>query len=204
MMIIFSPTKTLKKTENKYECTTPQHLDIASEIDMMYNVIKSDSNQALFFYNGISFKYLDVTTLNDNNINYLNNHLIILSALYGMLKPLDLINEYRLDFTNKQLYEYWNLYIDDVVINLASLEYSKMVKCKKVINIEFKEYKNNKLTVSGTYNKMLRGLMLRYLTVNNIEDINLIKEFNELEYSYNEELSKGNTLVFCKGNYEEM
>ncbi len=197
MKIIFSPTKTMKKIDNKYNYSIP-NVELANVINNKYNVIKEEKHQALFFYNGISFKYLDPTTL---NIDYLNNNLVILSALYGQLSPLDLINEYRLDFTDKSLYKYHDIYIDDVVINLASNEYLKMIKCKKLINIEFKEYKNNKLTTSGTYNKMLRGLLLRYMCINNIEDIKDLKQFSELDYCYNSTLSTETNLLFTKGEY---
>lgn len=203
MKIIFSPTKTLKKMENNYESSTPKYLDVTNEIDLNYNVMGDEANQALFYYNGISFKYLDVETLNEDNVKYLNEHLLILSALYGTLRPLDMINNYRLDFTDKTLYNYWKINIADTVLNLASNEYSKMVKCRNVVNVEFKEYKNNKLTTSGTYNKMLRGLLLRYMCVNNITDLALVKEFTELGYVYNDELSLGNTLMFIKGEKVE-
>ncbi|MFI3329755.1 MAG: peroxide stress protein YaaA [bacterium] len=197
MKIIFSPTKTLKKLENNYGSSIPNNLEITNKINNELNVIKEDKHQAIFYYNGISFKYLDVTSL---NIDYLNEHLIILSALYGDLRPLDLINEYRLDFTDKSLYKYWNIdYKDELVINLASKEYSKMIKSNNMITIDFKEYKNNKLTTSGTYNKMLRGLILRYMTINKITDISLLKEFSELDYSFNESLSNNNLFVFTKG-----
>ncbi len=198
MKIIFSPTKTLKKIDNDYSYSIPDN-KVVNEINNIYKVIQESSNQAILFYNGISFKYLDVLTLNKDNIEYLNNNLYILSALYGLLKPLDLINAYRLDFTDKSLYKYHDIYIDDVVVNLASLEYSKMIKCRKLINIEFKEYKNNKLTTSGTYNKMLRGLVLRYMSINNIVNIDDIKKFNGLDYYFNIELSNENTFVFTKG-----
>ncbi len=201
MKIIFSPTKTLKKISNNQSYTIPSNIVITNKINNKYNVIEEESNQAVYFYSGLSFKYLDVETL---DITYLNKHLIILSALYGELKPLDKINRYRLDFTDKELYNYWNIdYKEELVINLASKEYSKMIKSNNMITIDFKEYKNNKLTTSGTYNKMLRGLFLRYMCSNKIEDINKLKEFNELEYFFNIELSDDKNYVFTKGDTNE-
>lgn len=197
MKIIFSPTKTMKKIQTNYEFSIP-NLDVANKINEVYDVIKEESNHAIFFYNGISFKYLNALSLNETNINYLNNNLIILSALYGCLRPLDKINEYRLDFTDKTLYKYHDIFIDDTVINLASNEYLKMIKCSNLINIEFNEFKNNKLTTSGTYNKMLRGLMVRYMSVNNISNVEELKKFSELDYYFNDELSNSNNLVFIK------
>lgn len=202
MKIIFSPTKTMKKVENKYESTLPNNQNITTDINNLLNVIKEEKNQAIFFYSGLAFKYLDVTTL---NLEYLNKNLRILSALYGDLRPLDLINAYRLDFTDKTLYKYWNIdYKDELVINLASKEYSKMIKSNNMITIDFKEYKDNKLTTSGTYNKMLRGLFLRYMCINEITDTNLLKEFNELDYTFNKELSNDNLFVYVKGVINEM
>lgn len=196
MKIIFSPTKTMKKINNEYDYTLPNEL-LAKEIKELCNCMKEETNQAIFFYSGISFKYLDPITL---DITYLNNHLIILSALYGQIRPLDKITEYRLDFTNKSLYKYHNIdYKDELVINLASNEYLKMVKGNNIINIIFNEYKNNKLTTSGTYNKMLRGLMLRYMCLNNITNINELHSFTQLDYKYNKELSNENNIVFTKG-----
>ncbi len=200
MKIIFSPTKIMDVSLNDYNNTIPNNLEITNEINNKFNVmIKEDSNQAIFFYNGTSFKYLDPKTLSINDINFLQDNLIILSALYGALKPLDLINRYRLDFTNKELYKYWNIdFNDELIINLASKEYSKLVKSNNMITIDFKQLIDNKLVTKGMYSKMLRGLFLRYITVNKITNIEDLKNFSYNGYIYDSLNSSNNYFLFVK------
>ncbi|MEH1740582.1 YaaA family protein [Fusobacterium varium] len=173
---------------------------------------------ALSLYNGVSFKNLELEKYSKNNIEYANNTLLILSAFYGVLRPSDSVRKYRLDMTMKidstSLYSFWNRIVTDyiinllqkdsdkVLINLASGEYSKMIERKnfpyKIIDIDFKENKNGKFQSVSSFAKQGRGSMLNYLIKNKIDDAEKIKEFSELGYSLNIELSDNNKFIFTR------
>jgi len=141
----------------------------------------------------------------------------MLSGLYGVLRPLDLIQPYRLEMgtqlrnpRGKNLYEFWGSRISeilnndeaDVIINLASNEYFKGIDKStlnaRIIDIVFKENKNNKLKVIGIYAKRARGLMIRYMIDNRIEAPELLKQFNTEGYQFSEELSSDSSFVFTR------
>ena len=146
---------------------------------------------------------------------YLQNHLRILSAFYGILKPLDGVTPYRLEMQAKaeieettNLYDYWGdrLYhsvIDDsrIIINLASKEYSKCLEKylapqDRYITIVFCELSGDKLVTKGTYAKMARGEMVRFMAENNIENPVEIQKFDRLGYSFRSDLSSDSEYVF--------
>lgn len=173
---------------------------------------------ALSLYNGVSFKNLELEKYSKDNIEYANNTLLILSAFYGVLRPSDYVRKYRLDMTMKidltSLYSFWNRIVTDyiinllqkdsdkVLINLASGEYSKMIERKnfpyKIIDIDFKENKNGKFQSVSSFAKQGRGSMLNYLIKNKINDAEKIKEYSELGYSLNIELSDNNKFIFTR------
>lgn len=173
---------------------------------------------ALSLYNGVSFKNLELEKYSKDNIEYANNTLLILSAFYGVLRPSDSVRKYRLDMTMKidstSLYSFWNRIVTDyiinllqkdsdkVLINLASGEYSKMIERKnfpyKIIDIDFKENKNGKFQSVSSFAKQGRGSMLNYLIKNKINDAEKIKEYSELGYSLNIELSDNNKFIFTR------
>jgi uncharacterized protein len=180
------------------------------------------ARQAIFAFKGDVYIGLDALTLNEKELYYLNDHLRILSGLYGVLKPFDLIHEYRLEMgTSLQnpkgadLYSFWTKNItkqiksdiehstgEKVLINLASNEYFKSVnlneiKCR-VITPVFKEYKNNELTFISFFAKKARGLMTRFIATNNIKSSEDIKNFNLEGYTFREELSKPDEWLFCR------
>ncbi|MCF7925401.1 MAG: YaaA family protein [Candidatus Izimaplasma sp.] len=160
--------------------------------------------QALFTFTGMVYKHLDVLSLDQQSITYLNDHLIILDALYGALRPSDLIQPYRLDFKmaiGLNLYEYWDvssLFKDTHIINLASKEFEKMLSNEQMITISFKEYKNKTYRTIGTYSKMARGKFLRYCATHNIQDVEALKSFQEDGYHYHHDLSNANHFVFTR------
>ena len=146
---------------------------------------------------------------------YLQNHLRILSAFYGILKPLDGVTPYRLEMQAKaeieettNLYDYWGdrLYhsvIDDsrIIINLASKEYSKCIEKyltpqDRYITIVFCELSGDKLVTKGTYAKMARGEMVRFMAENNIENLVEIQKFDRFGYSFRSDLSSDSEYVF--------
>ena len=146
---------------------------------------------------------------------YLQDHLRILSAFYGIIKPLDGVTPYRLEMQAKaeieettNLYDYWGdrLYhsvIDDsrIIINLASKEYSKCIEKyltpqDRYITIVFCELSGDKLVTKGTYAKMARGEMVRFMAENSIENLVEIQKFDRFGYSFRSDLSSDSEYVF--------
>lgn len=167
-------------------------------------------NPALFSYDGLVFKQFKMEDFED--LDYLNNHVYIISALYGLLKPMTGIMDYRLYFDNTRydLYDFWKddlykkLYEDnDLVINLASKEYTKTIrpflkKTDKFITIDFKEVRDGKLKSVVAYMKQARGQMLREIITRKIEDIDEIKKLNINGYTYDPYNSTEKCLTFVR------
>ncbi len=178
------------------------------EIDKM-------EGHALKCYDGLVFKNIGVEDFNSDDIIFANNHLRILSGLYGVLKPLTHIQPYRLEMgckiqidNNKSLYKFWEdkiyneiIGLNKPIINLASKEYSKTItpylkSSDSFINIDFLMLKNGKYKSVATSAKMARGQMARYIIKNKITDIEALKDFYFDIYQYNEYLSNETNLVF--------
>ena len=178
-----------------------------------------NAKQAVYAFTGEVFRGLDVTTLPEEKISLLQDRLRILSGLYGLLKPLDLIQPYRLEMGTRikvgkadNLYKFWNTDLadalnaemqeDDLLINLASSEYFKAVpqKALKVpmITPVFKELKNGDYKIVMTYAKKARGLMVRYIVDNNVNSLDELKGFNTEGYGFSETLSTETELVFTR------
>ena len=157
---------------------------------------------AVLSYEGIAFQYMAPSVFEGRQFEYIQDRLRILSAFYGVLKPMDGVTPYRLEMQAKigigdarNLYEYWGdiLYasvIDNsrIIINLASKEYSKCIEkhltsLDHYITITFCELSGDKLVTKGTYAKMARGEMVRYMAENNIEDPMDIQKFDRTGYS---------------------
>ena len=170
---------------------------------------------AVLSYEGIAFQYMAPSVFEDMQFEYVQNHLRILSAFYGVLKPMDGVTPYRLEMQAKvgigdakNLYEYWGdlLYrsvIDDsrIIINLASKEYSKCIEKyltpqDRYISVTFCEASGDKMVTKGTYAKMARGEMVRFMAENNIENTLDIKKFDRLGYSFRSDLSSETEYVF--------
>ena len=170
---------------------------------------------AVLSYEGIAFQYMAPSVFEDMQLEYVQNHLRILSAFYGSLKPMDGVTPYRLEMQakirigdSKNLYEYWGdlLYrsvIDDsrIIINLASKEYSKCIEKyltpqDRYISVTFCEASGDKMVTKGTYAKMARGEMVRFMAENNIENPVDIKKFDRLGYSFRSDLSSDTEYVF--------
>ena len=141
----------------------------------------------------------------DSELDFLQNHLYILSALYGLLKPLDEIRCYRLEMQAKipfRLYDFWKDDLarqinDPILLNLASEEYAKCIrKYKKLIDVRFVEKHKDKYVEKGVYAKMARGAMVRFIAINRIENIEEIKNFKEFDYEYAPEMSHEFLYVF--------
>lgn len=183
------------------------------------SVEKNERNaHAAAVFNGEVYRGLNAETMNDKQIQFAQNHLRILSGLYGVLRPLDLMEPYRLEMgtkwsitsTKPNLYKYWGTKIaeeintieKDVVINLASSEYFKAVDSKKikarVITPIFKEFKNGECKMLMVYAKKARGFMARYAIDNNIQDPEQLKLFDTEGYMYDVKLSTENEWVFTR------
>lgn len=243
MKIILSPAKKMKKDDDLGFYDLPVFLDKTKEIlkclkSLSKNELKEiwkcnekiadenidrlekmnlegDLTPAILAYDGIAYKYMAPSVFEDSQFSYIQEHLRMLSAFYGVLKPMDGVRPYRLEMQAKlrvgdykDLYAYWgdNLYksiVDEshVIINLASKEYSKCIEKylnerDRYITITFCELLNGKLVTKGTYAKMARGEMVRYMAENNISDVEKIKSFDRLDYVYRSELSSDDEYVF--------
>ena len=180
---------------------------------------KENSKQAVFAFKGDVYIGLDAYTLTENKIEQLQNKLRILSGQYGLLKPLDLMQPYRLEMGTKlnvgnknNLYQFWDesvtkalneeLVPGEVFVNLASNEYFKVIKPKllkvSVITPVFKDYKNGKLKIISFFAKKARGLMVRFIIDNAIETVEDLKKFNLEGYAFDTNLSTEMELVFTR------
>ena len=177
---------------------------------------KLKSIPVISMYYGVSFKELKLEDYSKKSLEYLENNLLILSALYGVLLAFDLVKKYRLDMTmsiiDKGLYNFWkkdiNDYIsnilnkDEILLNLASGEFSKVIDNKKIsmINIDFKEEKDGAYKSVSTYSKKARGKFLNYLIKNQIANLEDIKKIKLDGYSLNKDLSDERNLTFTRKN----
>ncbi len=165
---------------------------------------------AIFTYDGLVFKQFDIDDFDD--LEYLNQRVYIFSALYGALKPLTGIRPYRLDMMIKDIdmYDFWKDEVkkeifkdDNLVLNLASKEYSKLLspfldEDQRMITLNFKDYKNGKARTVVAWAKQMRGFMLKHLIQNKIETIDEIKGIKMEGYEYDPYLSKKDELTFIR------
>ncbi|HIB27920.1 MAG TPA: peroxide stress protein YaaA [Candidatus Thioglobus sp.] len=177
-----------------------------------------NAKQALLAFKGDVYNGIDAPNLTKKDLEFAQDHLRMLSGLYGVVRPLDLIEPYRLEMgtrlenaNGKNLYEFWgdkisNILNDDeqeVIINLASNEYFKGIDKKslnaKIINIAFKEFKGDKYKIIGIYAKRARGLMVNYMIKNRITSPEPLKAFETEGYQFREEMSDETTWVFTRG-----
>ncbi len=200
-----------KLTELNYERYFNWHLPFTPE----------NAKQAALAFDGEAFRGLQPNTFDDTDFDYAQHHLLILSGLYGALRPLDLIQPYRLEVSTalkndagKDLYAFWQPKITkyvlnavkntnpQLIINLASDEYFKSLDLKnkklKVIDFEFLEYKNDTLKPIVIYTKKARGMMARFLIKNKIDNTEDIKGFADGGYWFNPQLSTENKMVFVR------
>jgi cytoplasmic iron level regulating protein YaaA (DUF328/UPF0246 family) len=184
------------------------------------NKLTDKVSSAIFAFNGEVYKGFNAQTLSIEQLSKAQETVRILSGLYGILKPLDLIYPYRLemgtkwDITPKQknLYQFWGnklaYYLNgemqegEVLIDLASTEYSKAIDKKiikaKIITPVFKEFKNGEFKIVMMYAKHARGAMARYIVVNNIEDSEQLKLYNVDGYMFDINQSTENSWVFIR------
>jgi len=178
-----------------------------------------NARQAVYAFSGDVYRGLDAYSIDDSRIDFLQSSVRIISGLYGLIKPLDLIQPYRLEMgtklafdSNKNLYDYWrkkiteqlNLELDnkEPILNLASNEYFKAIDVKviksEVYSANFKQLKNGEFKTIAIFSKKARGMMTRFIIDNNITDITDIKSFDYDGYIFHEELSTDKEIIFTR------
>lgn len=178
-----------------------------------------NAKQAVYAFSGEVYRGLDVNSLPLEDLNFLQEHLRILSGQYGILKPLDLMQPYRLEMGTKlkvgvkpNLYKFWGNQISktlnseleegELFVNLASNEYFKVLQAKDlkvpVITPVFKDFKNGEYKVIMTFAKLARGLMVRYIVDHKVTTLDGLKGFNYNGYGFDENLSTESELVFTR------
>lgn len=181
--------------------------------------LKKTLTPAILSYEGIQYQYMAPQVMEDKELLYVEEHLRILSGFYGMLRPFDGVVPYRLEMQSRlphfevdTLYQFWNHWLFDAlfqetgcVLNLASKEYSKCITAynkekHKIVTCIFGELIDGRIKEKGTYAKMVRGEMVRFLAGRQSEDIETAKEFDGLGYRFREELSDECSYVFVKEN----
>jgi uncharacterized protein len=182
----------------------------------------ANTKQAMFAYDGDVYDGLEARKFTFREIEFAQKHLRIISGLYGLLQPLDLIKPYRIDMgttfstpKGENLYKYWGDKITDklkkdlkksgsnVLINLASQEYFASVNTKKlkarIITPSFKDRSNDKYAMISFFAKRARGMMSRFIVQNEITDPEMLVGFDSGGYNFNHELSKSDNWVFTRG-----
>ena len=183
--------------------------------------VSNDTKPALLVFKGDVYQGLQAEDLSKKEMNFAQKHLRILSGLYGILRPLDLMKPYRLEMgtkletaQGKNLYEFWGDKIQknvldelknqksDLLINLASKEYfsvlGKVPEDINVISPAFKDYKNGKYKIISFYAKKARGLMARWIIQNKVTDFENLKDFDVDGYKYSKAESTSTTPVFLR------
>ncbi len=185
-----------------------------------------NSKQAILAFKGDVYAGIDAATFSESDFAFAQQHLRILSGLYGILRPLDLMQPYRLEMgrkidneRGKNLYEFWQDRVTDGInrelarmgcrylINLASSEYFKVIDPKRVeadiITPVFKDYKNGQYKTIGFYAKKARGRFSRFIIKERLSDPKELKNFDVDGYCFNESLSTDHKLVFTRKNRDE-
>ena len=181
-----------------------------------------NSKAAVFAFQGDVYKGMDVDTMSAAEVKRCQKHVRILSGLYGILRPLDLIQPYRLEMGTKlktpnakNLYEFWDTTVrdaiqadlkklkSDLIVNLASNEYSKVAKLKtcdgsQIITPAFRDFKNGQYKMISFFAKRARGMMTRHLICNSVTSVKGITTFKADGYKYNKELSTPTEPVFTR------
>ena len=174
-------------------------------LEFYKNYENKKSGNALASYTGIAYKAIKIETFDKSDFEYLESHLVILSALTSYTN----VKEYRLDMTNsifenKSLYEVWKTSVneyfehEDIILNLASKEYSKLIIPDKLIDFEFWEDSNGKLKQVSTNSKKMRGFTLNYIVKNKISDVKKLRNITLDGYVFDEDMSDERKFVYVK------
>lgn len=200
----------LKRLWSCNEAIAQQNAERLRDMNLLRNL-----TPAILAYEGIAYQYMAPAVFEEEQLDYVQEHLRILSGFYGVLKPMDGVTPYRLEMQakasiggRKNLYDFWGdkLYsecrdADGVIINLASKEYSKCIEvyltpADTYITCTFCEMDKGKLVQKGTYAKMARGEMVRFMAEKQMKEPQEIKGFDRLGYRFREDLSGDTEYVF--------
>ncbi|WP_372773324.1 peroxide stress protein YaaA [Mangrovibacterium sp.] len=198
------------------------NLNVDRNIAWSKTFTTENSKQAILAFNGDVYDGINASAFNEEQFYFAQDHIRILSGLYGLLKPLDLIQPYRLEMGTKlkvekynDLYQFWQTKLtksvnsllestNGTLINLASVEYFKAIDAKKIngeiITPEFKDNKNGQYKIISFYAKKARGLMCRFMVENKITNPEDLKAFDLDGYYFNNQLSGGRKWVFTRDN----
>jgi cytoplasmic iron level regulating protein YaaA (DUF328/UPF0246 family) len=178
-----------------------------------------NARPAVYAFSGDVYRGLDAYTIDESKLETLQNSVRIISGLYGILKPLDLVQPYRLEMgtkfpvgKSKNLYEFWRKKVTtalndelkdgELFVNLASQEYFKSIDVKTlkvpVIHVDFKEFKNGQYKTIAIFSKLARGYMTRYIIENAVETVEGLKPFATEGYAFDSNLSTDTKLVFTR------
>ncbi|MCH1547017.1 MAG: peroxide stress protein YaaA [Flavobacteriaceae bacterium] len=179
----------------------------------------TNARQAIYAFNGDVYKGIDAYTISEDKISLLQKTVRIISGLYGILKPLDLVQPYRLEMgtklsigRNKNLYDYWKVKLTssinnelnegELFLNLASNEYIKAIDTKvlktPMITANFKQFKNGDYKTIAIFSKKARGMMTRFIIDNNIDSLEGLKSFSSDGYLFSDKLSTSSELIFTR------
>ena len=177
-----------------------------------------NAKQALLAFKGDVYNGIDASSLSEDDLNFAQDKVRMLSGLYGVVRPLDLIQPYRLEMgtklannKGKNLYEFWGTGVSEVlnddeselIVNLASNEYFKSIDQKSlkanILNIAFKEKKGDIYKIIGIFAKRARGLMVNYIIRNRLNDAESLKGFTDEGYQFSSKFSSNSTWVFTRG-----
>lgn len=177
-----------------------------------------NAKQAILAFKGDVYNGIDAPSFSETDLVFAQDKVRMLSGLYGVVRPLDLIQPYRLEMgtklannKGKNLYDYWGSSIskvlnedeDKLIINLASNEYFKSIDKKSlnanILNIAFKEKKGDVYKIIGIFAKRARGLMVNYVIRNRLNDAELLKGFTDEGYQFSSQYSDNSTWVFIRG-----
>lgn len=198
------------------------HLNFDRFIQWHLPFTLKNAKQAVLAFDGEVYRGLNAKTFTMDEVNYAQRHLRILSGLYGILKPFDLMQAYRLEVSSRlnnyagnDLYPFWKEKVTqhikrdlrksgkpEIILNLSSSEYSKMIDVKtakiRLLDVEFLEYQHDCFKQIVIYTKKARGMMARFVIQQQIDNAEDLKGFNESGYWYHHELSNNNKLVFVR------
>lgn len=198
------------------------HLNTDRHVNWHRPFTPANAKQAVYTFDGEVYRGLNAKTFTDEDTVYMQNHLRLFSGLYGLLRPLDLIQPYRIDVSSKlenpygnDLYAFWSEKVThsinkalrktgkpDIILNLASSEYIRTIDTKnyklKILDVEFYEYKNDAFKQIVMYTKKARGMMARFVIQNRIENLEDLKGFDAEGYWYSPQMSTKNKIVFVR------
>ena len=179
----------------------------------------NNARQAIYAFSGDVYRGIDAYSISEEKLDILQHTVRIISGLYGLLKPMDLIQPYRLEMgtkfpvgKHKNLYEFWRQKITtalndemqdgELLVNLASQEYFKAIDIKvlksPLVHVDFKEYKNGQYKTIAIFSKLARGLMTRHIVETNAQTVDDLKTFNAERYAFDANLSTENKFVFTR------